>query len=91
MLCDENNLTLAVFKSVFKAKRSSICGSNTLDDGCSISDDCDTVNCKMKFVDKPITIKLKVFVFIDFASFFISFVTYGKKKKDIACDLKDKN
>ena len=45
----------------------------------------------MKFVDKPITIKLKVFVFIDFASFFISFVTYGKKKKDIACDLKDKN
>ena len=66
MLCDENNLTLAVFKSVCKAKRSFTCGSNTLDDGCSVGDDCDTVSCKMKFVDEPITYKLEVFVFIDF-------------------------
>lgn len=66
MLCDENNLTLAVFKSVCKAKRSFTCGSNTLDDGCSVGDDCNTVSCKMKFVDEPITYKLEVFVFIDF-------------------------
>ncbi|KAL9965747.1 hypothetical protein ACROYT_G029589 [Oculina patagonica] len=34
--------------------------SRTLDDGCSISDDCSTITCKMDFVDKPITFKLEV-------------------------------
>ncbi|PFX11412.1 uncharacterized protein LOC111319746 [Stylophora pistillata] len=42
------------------AKRSYTCGSNTLDDGCNISDDCDIVRCKMKFVDKAMTYKLEV-------------------------------
>ena len=42
----------------------------------------------MKFVDEPITYKLEVFVFIDFASFFISFVSHWKKK-NIVSDLKD--
>ncbi|XP_020602955.1 uncharacterized protein LOC110041976 [Orbicella faveolata] len=32
----------------------------TLSDGCTISDDCSTITCKMDFVDKPITFKLKV-------------------------------
>jgi len=34
--------------------------SPDLGEGCSISDDCSTVTCKMDFVDKPITFKLKV-------------------------------
>ncbi|XP_066024768.1 uncharacterized protein [Pocillopora verrucosa] len=42
------------------AKWSLTCGSNTLDDGCSINDDCNKVSCKMKFVDEPITYKLEV-------------------------------
>lgn len=31
-----------------------------LGDGCTISDDCSTITCKMDFVDEPITFKLKV-------------------------------
>ena len=36
--------------------------SPDLGEGCSISDDCSTVTCKMDFVDKPITFKLKVYI-----------------------------
>ena len=36
------------------------CGTSTLDDGCSMSDDCSTITCKTNFVEKPITLKLKV-------------------------------
>ena len=32
----------------------------TLDDGCTISDDCSTITCKIDFVDKPITFMLQV-------------------------------
>lgn len=35
-------------------------GSTTLGDGCSISDDCSTITCKMDFVEKPITLTLEV-------------------------------
>ena len=35
--------------------------SQTLRDGCSISDDCSTITCDMNFVETPITFKLKVF------------------------------
>ena len=34
--------------------------SQNLGDGCTISDDCSTITCKMNFVEKPITFKLKV-------------------------------
>lgn len=34
--------------------------SPTLGDGCSLSDDCSTITCKMDFVKKPITFKLKI-------------------------------
>ncbi|KAM7432350.1 hypothetical protein ABFA07_017187 [Porites harrisoni] len=34
--------------------------SQTLDEGCTISDDCSTITCKMNFVEKPITFKLKI-------------------------------
>ncbi|CAH3158464.1 unnamed protein product [Porites lobata] len=34
--------------------------SQTLHEGCTISDDCSTITCKMNFVEKPITFKLKV-------------------------------
>ena len=34
--------------------------SQTLEEGCTISDDCGTITCKMNFVEKPITFKLKV-------------------------------
>ena len=74
MLCDEKNLTLAVFESAFEAKRSSTCDSIKVDDDCFISDDCETVKCTMKFDDKKIKFKLKVFVFIHFEDFFISCV-----------------
>ena len=30
--------------------------------GCSLSDDCSKITCKMDFVEKPITFKLKVFI-----------------------------
>lgn len=36
------------------------CGSTTLGDGCSMSDDCSTITCQTNFVNKPITLKLKV-------------------------------
>ena len=36
------------------------CGASTLGDGCSMSDDCSTITCKTNFVEKPITLKLKV-------------------------------
>lgn len=39
---------------------SSSCGASTLGDGCSMSDDCSTITCKTNFVEKPITLKLKV-------------------------------
>ncbi|XP_078381678.1 uncharacterized protein LOC144664435 [Oculina patagonica] len=32
----------------------------TLNDGCSISDDCSTITCKMDFVYEPITFKLEI-------------------------------
>ena len=32
----------------------------TLGDGCTISDDCSKITCKMDFVDEPITFKLEV-------------------------------
>lgn len=32
----------------------------TLDDGCTISDDCSTITCKTDFVDEPITFTLQV-------------------------------
>ena len=32
----------------------------TLDDGCTISDDCSTITCKIDFVDEPITFTLQV-------------------------------
>ena len=35
----------------------------TLDGGCTISNDCSTITCKMDFVDEPITFKLKVTTF----------------------------
>lgn len=35
-------------------------GSTNLGDGCSISDDCSKITCKMDFVDKPITFTLEV-------------------------------
>ena len=35
--------------------------SPDLGEGCSISDDCSTITCKMDFVEKPITFKLKVY------------------------------
>ena len=34
--------------------------SSTLGDGCTISDDCSKITCKMDFVDEPITFKLEV-------------------------------
>lgn len=36
------------------------CGGLSLGDGCSISDDCSTITCQTNFVEKPITLKLKV-------------------------------
>ena len=36
--------------------------SQALDEGCTISDDCSTITCKMNFVEKPITFKLKVLI-----------------------------
>ena len=38
--------------------------SQTLDEGCTISDDCSTITCKMNFVEEPITFKLKVSIVI---------------------------
>ena len=38
--------------------------SQTLDEGCTISDDCSTITCKMNFVEKPIRFKLKVSIVI---------------------------
>ena len=38
--------------------------SQTLDEGCTISDDCSTITCKMNFVEKPMTFKLKVSIVI---------------------------
>ena len=38
--------------------------SQTLDEGCTISDDCSTITCKMNFIEKPITFKLKVSIVI---------------------------
>ena len=38
--------------------------SQTLDEGCTISDDCSTITCKLNFVEKPITFKLKVSIVI---------------------------
>lgn len=34
--------------------------SQTLSDGCSISDDCSTITCDMNFVETLVTFKLKV-------------------------------
>ncbi|KAM7432359.1 hypothetical protein ABFA07_017191 [Porites harrisoni] len=34
--------------------------SPTVGDGCTLSDDCSTITCKMDFVKKPITFKLKI-------------------------------
>ncbi|KAL9965750.1 hypothetical protein ACROYT_G029592 [Oculina patagonica] len=36
------------------------CPDASLGDGCSISEDCSKITCKMDFVDKPITLTLKV-------------------------------
>ena len=38
--------------------------SQTLDEGCTISDDFSTITCKMDFVEKPKTFKLKVSIVI---------------------------
>ena len=44
---------------MFRQKRCSGM-SQTLDEGCTISDDCSTITCEINFVEKPITFKLKV-------------------------------
>ena len=46
--------------------------NSDLGDGCSISDDCSTITCNMDFVKKPITFKLKVFIWTDDATTLIS-------------------
>ena len=38
--------------------------SQTLDEDCTLSDDCSTITCKMNFVKEPITFKLKVSIVI---------------------------
>jgi len=56
--------------------------SQTLNEGCTISDDCSTITCKMNFVEKPITFKLKVSIVI-----FYKYPQYGKtsNKKRATC------
>ena len=38
--------------------------SQTLEEDCTISDDCSTITCEMNFVKEPITFKLKVSIVI---------------------------
>ena len=64
--------------------------SQTLDEGCTISDDCSTITCKMNFVEKPITFKLKVSIVI-FSKYPPSKVKVRKneqqKTRNLSCNI----
>ena len=58
LLISQTRLTGLIFFLV-----DAICSTGsrkTLEDGCTISDDCSKITCKIDFVDEPITLKLKV-------------------------------
>ena len=59
-----NNVIMARVDYLYFAGASCSGMSQTLDEGCTISDDCSTITCKMNFVEKPITFKLKVSIVI---------------------------
>lgn len=78
------NLTYKfIFSFVCKAKRSNTCRFDLLDDGCSINKDCDTIRCKTKLMDKAITCKLQVFVFVDFFEFLYQSCYSFERREDI--------
>ena len=68
------------FNNVYFAGDSCSGMSQTLDEGCTISDDCSTITCKMNFVEKPITFKLKVSTVIFFYKYPHNMLKVRKKR-----------
>ena len=61
--------------------------SQTLDEGCTISDDCSTITCKMNFVEEPITFKLKVSIVIFYKNPHNMLKVRKKKTRNLTCNI----
>ena len=85
-----NNVIMARVDYLYFAGASCSGMSQTLDEGCTISDDCSTITCKMNFVEKPITFKLKVSIVI-FSKYLPNMVKVRKneqqKTRNLSCNI----